>query len=119
MKPVKAILIDSRKREVRSVEITEHDQIAKLIDCRMFTVATYVNDQDCIMVDDEGLLTGPEHFFAVGESQPFAGNGLLMGVDMDTGDSVNPKSTVRFIEAMVSFMNPYEVHSWAKAHPNY
>lgn len=58
-----------------------------------FTVA-YLENHDCIFVDDEGLLKPLDWFFAVkGLHQPLAGCGLVLGADRE-GETVSAKITL-------------------------
>ena len=55
---MKAILIDSVNREVKEVEIGKGiDEMYKFLQCDCFTIASYLDKQDAIFVDDEGLRT--------------------------------------------------------------
>jgi len=90
MKTYKAILIDPIAREVSEVLIPSTgtlEAIYKFLDCRCFTIAAHLENQDAIFVDDEGLLKDPEHFFVTTHyPQPLAGKALIMGTD-DEGET--------------------------------
>jgi hypothetical protein len=108
---MKAILIDSVNREVKEVEVTDYKSYYPLLNCRCFTVAAYLGngndarEEDYILVDDEGLLTEPEHFFAYdGAHHPFAGNGLILGSDLE-GESIEPQVTVEEVKNKITFLN--------------
>ena len=61
--------------------------IRRLIGCDMFTCVT-ISDRETIYVDDEGLLKNPQFFFKHSNyPDPLAGNGLILGFDMKSGDS--------------------------------
>lgn len=112
---MKAILIDSKNREVKEVEVKDYSEYNSLIGCLCFTVATYLGngndkqEEDVIFVDDEGLLTEPEHFFTYeGAHQPFAGNGLVIGCDYE-GESKNPLVTLEEVKNKVKFFSAFEV----------
>ena len=105
---MKAIFINAEKKSVEEIEIGDDWQlIAPQIGngCRHFACATILENDDTIYVDDESLLHGEfKGYFKIGNSQPFAGNGLIMGSDYE-GKSVDVKSSVEEIRNAVTF--PY------------
>jgi hypothetical protein len=107
---MKAILIDSINKEVKEVEIDKGiDNMYKLLNCQIFTIATYLPKEDAIFVDDEGLLNGTDVFFTYeGAHQPFAGNGLIMGCD-DEGESTDCKISFAEVKDKVKFYTRYEL----------
>jgi hypothetical protein len=110
---MKAILIDSKNREIRQIEIDGSLRaIYDAIDVSMIEVATYLPNGDCVYCDEEGLLglTPDTMFFDVKAHQPFAGNGLVIGTGRD-GNSVSAKSTVESIDQLVSFKTIGQVRS--------
>lgn len=107
---MKAILIDSINKEVKEVEIGKGiDEMYKFLNCDCFTIASYLEKNDAIFVDDEGLMNGPDVFFTYeGSHQPFAGNGLIMGCD-DMGESVDCKITLDEVKKKVNFYSHMEI----------
>ena len=107
---MKAILIDSINREVKEVEIGKGiDEMYKFLQCECFTIASYLDKQDAIFVDDEGLMNGTDSFFTYeGAHQPFAGNGLIMGCD-DMGESEDCKVDLTEVKNKVKFFDRYEI----------
>lgn len=117
---MKAILIDSKNKTVTEVEITEGrgksvlDQWYEMIGCRIVEVATYINDTDSILVDEEGLIKGDLNndtaFFTFeGYPQPLKGNGLITGVNED-GDSISPIVSVANVKNKVTFYSMKELY---------
>ena len=108
---IKAILIDSKEQRVSEIEFDRDDykNISRALGCEYFEVVTYINrKQECLMVDEEGLIRGPvEHFFFWrGYPQPLAGNGLIVGTD-DEGETVAPQGiTVEEVRAAVDWVTP-------------
>lgn len=108
---MKAIFIDATKRQVSEVEISDTNTLNewyKILDCYTVEVATYINEQnDSILVDEEGLLHGLHNdspFFKYeGAHQPFAGNGLITGVDEDGNDKA-PTVTVKDVKSKITFL---------------
>ncbi len=107
---MKAILIDSVNKEVKEIEIGKGiEEMYKFLQCECFTIASYLDKQDAIFVDDEGLMNGTDVFFTYeGAHQPFAGNGLIMGCD-DEGESVDCKISFAEAKDKVKFYSRYEL----------
>ena len=96
---LRAIKIDVYKRLISEVIIGDGiDDIKGHIDCDLFTVADNFNLDagsalwDSLFVDDEGLLIPGKPIFKFNPpgwryQNEFAGNGLILGVDMNTGES--------------------------------
>lgn len=111
MKTTKAILIDSTAREVRAVDIDQPTLQGwyAAIGCDMVTVATYLDDGDSILVDDEGLLRSPAYFFIYEDyPAPLAGNGLVVGCD-EEGETVDAKADLEYIRSRVRFLSREEL----------
>lgn len=107
---MKAILIDSVNREVKEIEIGKGiDEMYKFLQCECFTIASYLDKEDAIFVDDEGLMKEQNAFFTFeGAHQPFAGNGLIMGCD-DEGESEDCKISFNEVKEKVKFYDKYEL----------
>ncbi len=107
---MKAILIDSINKEVKEVEIGKGiDEMYKFLQCDCFTIASYLDNEDAIFVDDEGLLKEQDNFFTFeGAHQPFAGNGLIMGCD-EMGESEDCKVSYNEVKNKVKFYSKYEL----------
>jgi hypothetical protein len=109
---MKAILINVNDETVRQVEVDDKDILRdwyKHIGCSMVE-PVYINSHDSIMVDEEGLLslTSDSKFFSY-RGGVYAGNGLVVGVNVRNGKSVDPTSTVDQIRSMVDFHTIQEV----------
>jgi hypothetical protein len=107
---MKAILIDSKNKTVSEITIDPLNAEALLeewykhIDCELVQVAHYISDHDSILVDEEGLLKNPTHFFTYnGAHQNFAGNGLIVGRD-NKGECVSCKITLEEATLNVLFL---------------
>ena len=104
---MKAILIDVKNQVVKEVE---HDDTLKniyeLVDCRTFDVVN-IDGVNTIYVDDEGLYKENQlyfEYFVTETSAKLAGNGLILGLDRETGDSVSPTINVEEVENCVRFL---------------
>jgi len=109
---MKAILIDVLNQDVKEVEFDNNKsltEIYKLIKCEIIEVAMYINENDdCIYVDEEGLLeiTPFTRFFSYKNGhQPFAGNGLIIGTNMETGDNADVTVSLDEVKANIKFLS--------------
>ena len=111
---MRAILINTQTRTVKEVEYNgELEQAYSLLNCRMVE-PVYIEKEDCIYVDEEGLYSVDDNsvFFTYkGAHQPFCGNGLVVGSDLETGATVGSKNTVEEIRARVDFLSAHQVRS--------
>ena len=110
---MKAILINVQDETVRQVEVENIQDMYKHIGCQTFEVAHNFHDKmDSIYVDEEGLfvMTGESKFFTVeGGHQPFIGNGLVVGLNLNNGESVDHHITVEDLRSRVKFHTMSEV----------
>lgn len=107
---MKAILINAKTKEVKEIEMgKDYKEIYTQLECELFTAGAYLDKEDVIYVDDEGLINGTDVFFTFeGAHQPFAGNGLIMGTD-DEGESTDCKINLTEVTKRVKFYNRYEL----------
>ena len=103
---MKAILIDTKNKEVREVE---HDDTLKniyeLVGCSTFDVQR-IDNINSIYVDDEGLFVNSQRYFKYQgdlNSIDLAGNGLVLGVDHE-GNSISPTLTLEEVKEAVTFL---------------
>lgn len=117
----KAYLIDPVKLQVTEVTLSgDYREIYKHIHCEIFTAVTINENGDSIFVDDEGLYAENQVFFIHTDYpyQPLAGYGLVLGCDMETGESVSPICTLEETISKVSFLTRFQVALWLKDHPD-
>jgi len=107
---MKAILIDSTNKTVNDIEISKDNTLAqwyKVLGCDMVEIAAYINETDSILVDEEGLIKEMDDnspfFLFDGAPQPYAGNGLITGVNED-GDSISPTVTAKDVRDKITFL---------------
>lgn len=110
---MKVILINSQNRSVNELDITgDLKSIYDAMDVQMIETASYLDNGDVVYVDEEGMfgLDRNSVFFNLnGAHQPFAGNGLVIGTNTNTGESVDCKSTAEEIRTLVEFLSLREV----------
>lgn len=100
---MKAFKIDVTNKTVTEVEVDENNVLRDLynhIGCEMVEIACRIDEDNEIYVDEEGLLKPPPFlaFEYKGAHQPFAGNGLVLGYNDETGES---KATTLKIEDVI------------------
>ena len=103
----KAVLIDVEKSEIREVELKGNlDDYYRFIKCDLITSVSVPNNEDHdVIVDDEGLLKPFKGLFSIDdENEPqFAGNGLIMRVNEDSGNWITSKLSVDEVRKRVTF----------------
>ena len=86
---MKAYLINPFEKSVKEVEYSgDIEDIYLHLNCDIFDCCYPFDNQNCVFIDDEGLLKPDQSFFTIGKySQPLAGMGLVLGTD-ENGDSI-------------------------------
>ena len=113
----KGILIDVHNRTITEVEVTKDSNDSELqsmynhIKCGMVECVS-LNDENDVWVDEEGLLTLTPFsmFFKIGGYPDFlSGNGLILGFNDETGESVDTTLTIDDVKSKVTFHTLNEV----------
>ena len=112
----KAILIDVHNRTITEVNVLEDksgSQLSSIYEHLKCSIFECVNiGKNDIYVDEEGILDvtpDTKFFFYKGTHQPLSGNGLIMGFDDETGESVDTTLTIDEVKSNVKFMTATEV----------
>jgi hypothetical protein len=105
---LKAFAIDSEKEEVHEVMLPENDELrlAMAQECvgGLIETAYELDNNDTFYCNEEGMFLNYQKAFEVkGAHQPFLGNGIVMGFNPRTGETVGAKSTIEEIQQLVSF----------------
>ena len=110
---MKAYLINSLKRNITEVTINDWQDIPKQLDCGIFTTFHERANGDTFYADDEGLyrdddagaclinigsITAPNNY-------PIAGHVLVLGCDIETGESKDVQTSLESIQKRVTFIN--------------
>lgn len=114
-------LIDPFELQVTQVTLgNDYKEIYGFIRCEIFTTVEVNKFGDTIFVDDEGLYVANQLFFIhTGYPyQPLAGRGLLLGCNLETGESQSPVVSLEQTIKQVSFLTPYQVRLWLNDHPD-
>jgi hypothetical protein len=106
---MRAIVIDAKKQQVYEQDIRGSLKCLQQIVGGYIELATHIDDEHDLFVDEEGLLKQPEHFFEYeGAHQPFAGNGVIVSHD-DEGETKGAKLSLEEVRARVTFMSGSEI----------
>jgi len=108
---MRAYLIDPEARTITETEYNgDYHQIYEHIKADLFDVV-YINEaQDCVFVDDEGLMKEPEYFFLVrGYDQPLAGRGLVLGTRISEGETIGAKCSLEWLKRNIAFVSRNEM----------
>src|SRR6187399_2253097 len=82
----KALWIDSKNRTITEVDCNGLEDMRKYVGGSICFAMSW-NTGDVLYVDDEGLLKPQEHFFMLpGCQNPLAGDGLIVGPEVETED---------------------------------
>ena len=107
---MKAYIIDPEARSISEVDWDEgYKSIYTRLGCELFDcVEIDPVTMDSVYVDDEGLFKNPTRFFQISGphfiSSPLAGKGLVLGYDVNTGESEAPKLSLEAVEALVTWV---------------
>jgi hypothetical protein len=109
----KAILINSLQRTITEVTIDDWQDIAKHLDCGVFTTFHDFENGDTFYADDEGLYRDDDAgacLINIGSitapyDYPIAGHVLVLGCDVETGESADVQSSLEDIKKRVTFIN--------------
>lgn len=106
----KGILINVVTKTIKWVEVGDYKDIQKVIGCDTFT-CTDVDDFNTIYSDDNGLY-GCENFFRFKGGyydDPIPQNGLILGDDHETGESVDCTLSLDYVKERVEFLDNFQV----------
>ncbi len=97
----------SKKREASSAELYDR------LECRTFAIAHTFKRGDALFVDDEGMLDMNDEttFFQVEGCQVLAGNGVIMGpeIEFDDGDYTVEDVTFPIEDLKIKFFTMEDV----------
>jgi hypothetical protein len=117
---MRAIVINAQDRTITETEIDGKLKSLQAIVGGLITpVYDGLDDQHHCYVDDEGLLSEPQHFFMFsnGGHQPLAGNGVILA-STDDGDEAPCTLPLDWVKERVTFMDLNDVRQWCRSHPD-
>ena len=111
-KTMKAIMIDALKKEIREVENSKDVMIAqKYLNCDSLEAVYLVSDKDSppayIYIDEFGQEKDASvvgGFKIANFPHPIIGSGLIVGVEVFTGEEVDTHLSVDDVKSMVIFL---------------
>jgi hypothetical protein len=108
---MRGILIDPFTRSVSEIETSgKLLEIYELLGVDLIT-AVSLNENQSLFLDDEGLMVpkaNQEYWNWKGSNQPYAGRGLILGLDSD-GDNVSTTMSGLEVAALVSFLDKEDI----------
>ena len=105
---MKALQINTETREVVSVEIQDYKEIYALLgqECETFACPITFDNGDTIYTDDEGLYHQFSGGFIMKDwNYPLVGNALVLGTDLETGDSQDVIITKDKLCSIITWVN--------------
>lgn len=107
-KEIRAFLINVETKKVEEVTYDGTlEEIYKLLDCD-FIDRFYLDNDACVYVDDEGFFTDKRTFQT--NNGVYVGNGLVVGTNFDTGETISIDCPIEDIINRVYF--PLENELW-------
>ena len=113
---MKAILVDSKNQTVTEIEINNYKEIYSHLgeECRTFEAPVSLPNNDTFYVDEEGLYHTCEGGWKMKNfNQPILGNAVIQGTNINTGESIDVKSTVDEIKKMIIWVSKIECRLFA------
>lgn len=105
---MKALLINSGKRTIECVEISNYKEIYPLLgpQCGLFQCPVSFDNNDTLYVDEEGLFHDYEGGYIMeGWSYPLVGNGVILGTDPRIGTSKDAITTAEELLSMITWVS--------------
>ena len=119
---MRAIKINSETRTITEVDCNGLADEQSIVGGDIEPAYYFDNGVDSIMVNGDGLFTLPQDtgwFIVEGAYNPFKGNGVLVGVDENTGATVDAQISLEDLKSKVRFLTHAEVHQLARARSAY
>ena len=110
--PFTTFLIDPFACTITEVHYNgEHSSIYKHIDADCYDCARLNAEGDGLFVDDEGMFKEDTRFFLHEDyPQPLAGKALMLGCNMDDGETQAPYTTLDELVRKVKFVMPVRIN---------
>ena len=126
---MKALFINAEKREIREVDYSPHASAGGFPTINSFLNGGWIEaawrwpNGDTLYVDEEGLLKPTMHFFfcRFRPDQPMAGNGVLVGEEIDDENvpggyyTADPAMTVDQLKPQILWLDRDMFDRWARA----
>jgi hypothetical protein len=112
----KALLINPAEQTVSVIEINDYKDIYKFIGngCTCFSAPVSLDNDDTFYCDDEGLYHEIHGGIMMENwAYPIIGNIVVQGTDMETGDSIDVKTTPEELEKQIIWVSQEKCQAWA------
>jgi hypothetical protein len=109
---MRAIKIDAEAKTVTEIELDAADNLSAMQTAvgGLIETAHELDNGDRIYVNEEGLAGNPQCFFEIaGGHQPFAGNGVVAGLESGSGKTKAAESSLSEIKSKVTFCSLREL----------
>ena len=113
----RALWVNSQLRKVIAVDCIGLEDMRKYVGGSICFAMSW-NTGDVLYVDDEGLLKPQDHFFMLpGCQNPLAGDGIIVGPEVEAEDKWWTENTTITIEKLkVTWMTREQAWRWAVNH---
>ena len=119
---MKAILIDSKAREIRAVEFNTLEDLRGFVGGWIERVPVELPNGDTLYCDEEGMFKPQSAFFRIEtHPMPIAGNGVIVGPEIEDEDAREgyrndpPGCSPRSLAQYIRFMDRDQFDAWTKA----
>ena len=111
---MRAILIDPTAKTVTEIQIgTDYKEIYKAIDCSCFACPIEYDNGDTLYCDDEGLFKEQKGGVIMsGWNYPILGKMIVIGCDVETGESKDAESTVEFFTSQIKWLTESQAREY-------
>lgn len=99
---MRGILIDARKKEISEISISGLKDMQKAVNGNIENGGR-INENNIFYVDEEGLLKDNKYGFMINKIT-YAGNGLILGVNDETGEEIDTSITISQAKDIIRFL---------------
>ncbi len=113
---MKAIKINVELRKVEEVTIENYRKIYAEIgqECNTFCCPISFPNDDTLYADDEGLYHDVKGGFLLKYfNYPIVGNAIILGTDIENGESIDAKTTIQDIESQITWVDLESAKNYA------
>lgn len=114
---MKAFFINSVDKTISEAEYFTLKDLQKFVGGYIERARFWSDTGDNLFVNEEGLIHQTGTWFLIeGNQQPLAGNGILVGREIDDeGNTADPAITLEQLTKLVRFLTPEQVVAWSRA----
>lgn len=108
---MRAILIDAKNKTVTETQVHGLPGLQNAVGGYIECAHDFDNGDTCY-VNEEGLFQFEDFFMIDGAHQPFAGNGIIVGLDQESGETTDAKAEINDLK--IKFATRSEVMEMQK-----